>query len=275
MIIREIDFFRLESSVWIAEKKTRIPAYDFQFEPLFRTDRPSNVQKVPTIARIGAIADYEKTYRALLAFDFELINTPAQHQLASDLASWYPLIKDLTPRSKVYQTFPALLQAQQDIGFPMFIKGSRQTAKHNPALSIAHNEEEFLYIQQAYQADPILHWQKVVCRELIPLKRMTHQVADKVPISFEFRTFWWNSRLVGEGHYWSQYLDYRWTDTERATALRIAEVVTKRLEIPFLVIDLAMTASGQWIIIECNDAQESGYCGVQPMKMWRNIIQEK
>ncbi len=270
--IRKIDFFTLESAIWIAEQKTHIPAYDFQFEPLFKMERPRITHKVPVIARVGAIADYQQFYGELFQYDYQLINTPSQHRLASELEAWYPLLKDLTPKSQVYEAFPSLAEAQQAIGFPMFIKGNRQTAKHNPDLSIARNETDFLRIQAAYQQAPILHWQKAVCRELVELKPMDLQVRDKVPISFEFRTFWWKGSLVGAGPYWSQYLDYDWTESQRTAALAIAEVAAKRLEVPFLVIDLALTTADDWIIIECNDAQESGYAGVQPMKMWRNII---
>ena len=38
---------------------------------------------------------------------------------------------------------------------------------------------------------------------------------------------------------------------------------------------LALTVDNQWIIIECNDGQESGYCGVNPLKMWQKIIEEE
>jgi hypothetical protein len=33
-----------------------------------------------------------------------------------------------------------------------------------------------------------------------------------------------------------------------------------------------MTADGNWIVIECNDGQESGYAGVLPLAMWAKMI---
>ncbi len=44
------------------------------------------------------------------------------------------------------------------------------------------------------------------------------------------------------------------------------------VDVPFLVIDLAQTASGEWICIECNDGQESGYAGINPIEMWRAVL---
>ena len=39
-----------------------------------------------------------------------------------------------------------------------------------------------------------------------------------------------------------------------------------------MVIDLAMTASGEWIVIECNDAMESGYASVSPLGLWQSVL---
>ena len=273
--IRNIDFFRVESSIWFAESKTNVPAYDFQFEPIFKTERPRANGVVDVVARIGAIKDYDSLYGNLVRHGFKLINSPKQHILCSELEAWYPLIQDLTPRSIVYDEFPTLGQLYQDFKFPVFIKGNRQTAKHNPELSIARNESDFIRITDSYQENAILHWQKVVFRELVNLKTLDHQAHDKVPISFEFRTFWWNSVLVGAGHYWSQYLEYSWTDEQYSDAIEIANEAAHKLNVPFLVIDLALTADNQWIIIECNDGQESGYCGVNPLRMWQRVIEEK
>jgi ATP-grasp domain, R2K clade family 3 len=44
------------------------------------------------------------------------------------------------------------------------------------------------------------------------------------------------------------------------------------LNLPFVVIDIAQTRTGEWIAIECNDAQESGYAAISPFSLWQNII---
>ena len=41
----------------------------------------------------------------------------------------------------------------------------------------------------------------------------------------------------------------------------------------FLVVDAAQRSDGSWVIIETNDAQESGYCGVSPAPLWRAILE--
>ena len=270
--LKNIDFFNLESSIWVADKKVNIPAYDFKFEPLFKVSRPRIESNVDTICRTGAIRDYTNTYQSFLKYGYKLVNTPEQHTLASELEYWYPIIHKLTPKSKVYNNFPSLKEFYNDFKFPVFIKGNRQTAKHDLKLSVAKTESEFLKIKDAYKENNILHWQKVVIRDFIDLKPLNYTTEDKVQTSYEFRTFWWKNKLVGTGHYWSQYIEYTWSKEEEETALKVAHSAVKLLDIPFLAIDLALTINNEWIIIECNDAQESGYCGVNPMQLWRNII---
>ena len=57
--------------------------------------------------------------------------------------------------------------------------------------------------------------------------------------------------------------------------MRIARVEDKtasRLAVPFLVVDFAKCSDGRWIVIECNDAQESGYTGIPLYNLWRQIL---
>ena len=44
------------------------------------------------------------------------------------------------------------------------------------------------------------------------------------------------------------------------------------MNLPFIVIDIAQKADGNWVIIECNDGQESGYASVSPIALWQEII---
>lgn len=271
-LLKGIDFVRVESAIWVANRRINVPAYDFQFAPLFRLDRPRLNEEVSVVSRIGAISDYPLLYQTFLDFGFRLINSPEQHDLAGELEHWYPLIKELTPTSKVYEQFPSLEELKEDFEFPIFIKGNRQTSRHNADLSIARSEEDFRRIAIAYAEDDILHWQKIVVREFIPLHPLDIEVAGKVPISLEIRTFWWKGQFVNAGRYWSQYLEYTLTSEQFSAALEVAQEASDRLDVPFLVIDLALTQNGNWIVIECNDGQESGYCGGQPHVLWSRIV---
>jgi len=261
----------VEDVLWIVTQTVGMPRYDFPFEQFFQTRHPIQRQSVRAVARMGAAADYEQRYRTLLSQGIELIHTPAQYQLTSHLPNWYPLIGDLTPRSRWFDHRPKADEISADFNWPVFIKGERQTSRHQRRLSIIDNPEQFEQAMDEWAADPILQWQKVVCREFVPLRQVGEQSNQTIPRSFEFRSFWWGKDCVGIGPYWTD-AHYELTAVERADALSVAGEVARRLNVTFLVVDVAQTAEGKWVVIECNDGQDSGYAGVAPMLMWRKVI---
>ena len=189
------------------------------------------------------------------------------------MTEWYPLVVDLTPRSVWYDSPPTAIEIEQHFNWPVFIKGSRQTNRHRADLAIARSADDFKRIMTAYRTDPILSWQSVVCRELVELRRVPGDTGNKVPPAFEFRTFWWYGELVGSGAYWSEFCHYSWNDAEREAGLAIARRAAQLVNVPFLVVDIAQLVSGEWIVIECNDGQESGYAGVSPFALWNQLVE--
>ena len=123
---------------------------------------------------------------------------------------------------------------------------------------------------ELYREDPILHWQRPVVREFVPLMPVEGQVPGKVQPSLEFRSFWWNAQCVGVSQYWYQLAPYSAPDLEMGLAL--ARKAAERLRVPFLVVDFAKTRNGDWIIIECNDGQEAGYAAIPPQNLWRQVL---
>ncbi|MCO7223375.1 ATP-grasp domain-containing protein [Pleionea sp. CnH1-48] len=273
MNIKQIDIFHLEECVWLAQKWVGVSAYDFSFEPLFRCRRPYQIPPGrELICRVGAFENYEDSYSELKKIGFALINNVEEHFRASELSQWYPLIEGDTPRSICYDKIPDVLDIERDFDYPVFIKGSRQTAKHSKNLSVAKNRDECRSILKEYQRHPILHWQQLVCREFVDLRAVEAASTEKVSPSYEFRSFWYKGKLVGVGHYWSEFVKYSWSESEKAEALALAKKVSDTVKVPFLVIDLAQTLDGRWIVIECNDGQESGYAGVEPIQLWNNVL---
>ena len=58
----------------------------------------------------------------------------------------------------------------------------------------------------------------------------------------------------------------------RQDALALASEAARRVNVPCLVVDLAQDVAGGWLVIECNDAQESGYAGVSAIGLWQKIV---
>ena len=262
---------RVEEKLIIVSEDIGVAAYDFNFDLHFACTHPYRIESEELcVLRVGAIADYATEFRAKLELGLRLINSPAQHAMASELENWYPFITDLTPRTEVFEALPEPDEIESTFQWPIFMKGSRQTSKHNPDLSIITSREHYLVAAALYRCDPILHWQKPVIREFVPLAPVPGQVGGKVRPSVEYRSFWWFGKCVGWGRYWYQIAPYACADT--LDGLAVAAMAASRLDVPFIVIDFAKTAEGRWIVIECNDAQESGYAAIPPHLLWREIF---
>ena len=64
------------------------------------------------------------------------------------------------------------------------------------------------------------------------------------------------------GPYWYMGRQYSMLKSDLSEALNLTDWAATRLGASFPAIDVAKTASGEWIIIEVNDAQESGFVGI-------------
>jgi ATP-grasp domain, R2K clade family 3 len=267
----DLELILVEDTVWLLVCKVGLSSYDFNLSQFFSCRHPwQRPEQITAISRCGAISNYDELYAQLATEGIYLIHSPEQYLLASELTHWYPLLADLTPKSLWFSEPLNFTSIAQTLGLPLFLKGSRQTSRHSAALSIVHSAEEYDRAIAAYATDPILQWQDLVCREFIKLRPVTSTSIVKIPTSFEFRSFWWRGNCVGAGQYWST--DYDWNHDEASAGLAIAQAAALRLNLPFVVIDIAQTITGEWIAIECNDAQESGYAAVSPFSLWQNII---
>jgi len=249
-----------------------VPAYDFDPRPFFpcRSLRPDEPRE-GVIARMGAFDDYDATFVELDALGLRLVNDPEQHRTASTLSGWYPALEGLTPRSHVFETFPSNEEVSRTIGFPAFVKGDRQTHKHRASTSIARDARALDAIRRVWTEDPILSWQPVAVRELVALEPLSvAQTEDRIPPSVELRAFFLEGRLVGMGPYWWQHPIPALTNVDSARAL--VEEAAARVDVPFLVVDVARRLDGRWIVIECNDGQEAGHAGIVPLALWSAIV---
>lgn len=262
---------RLEDKLLVLSDTIGVAAYDFDFDLHFRCGHPYRIDgQQPCVLRTGPITDYADIYDDRLAQGLRLVNSPEEHQRASELEHWYPRIEHLTPRSRVYDGLPEVDEIERHFCWPVFIKGSRQTSQHNPDLSVIRDAAHYTQVVPRYQADPILHWQKAAVREFVPLAPVAGAVPGKVRPSQEYRSFWWHGHCVGWGRYWHQVPAYEAADI--AAGLDVARRAAEALAVPFLAVDLARTVDGRWIVVECNDAQESGYAGVSPRSLWQRIL---
>lgn len=267
-----LDLLYVEEALWLAVRSTGLPSYDVAFEQLFACRRPwQRPELVTAVGRFGVSSNYAELYAALAAEGVRLIHTPEQYQLASELPLWYPRLAPWTPRSMWFDAPPPAAEIERHFSWPVFLKSARQTIRKRAALSIVRSAEEYERAAEHYRFEPALQGQAFVCREFLPLRHVEADANDRIPPAFEFRSFWWRGECVRAGPYWGAL--YSWTAQERRAALAIAAQAAAALDLPFVSIDLAQTADGTWVIIECNDGQESGCGAIPPVALWQRIVE--
>lgn len=270
---RNFDDFVLIDNVPIMIKLIGNNSYDYNFRNHFECKSVIDSISNPIILRIGAVMDYVATEKEVNDMGCKLAMTYEEHKRASELSNWYPLISDYTPYSKIYNEFPSVEEVLNEFSFPIFVKGNRQTNKHNKKLCIIENHNMYKELEKHWKMDSILHWQDIVIREYIDLQKVDDSsFPDMVPFSYEFRLFFWKKQLVSYGSYWTMGVQYILDNRDKQKAFSLAQRVAEIIDVPFLAVDIAKTKQGKWIVIEVNDAQESGYVGVNRNELWQNII---
>ena len=267
------DLFELTTEISVATKRENVGSYDFDFRNYFQVKTIIGETKSNLILRIGAINDYENVYNYFAETGLNLINSVEEHNKISLLPNWYENIKEFTPRSKVFETLPTFEQIKDDFKFPIFIKGERQTNKHKKELCIAENRSEFENILIAWKTDPILNWQKMIIREFVELKPIEKNLANQLQKSFEIRVFVWFGQILSIGQYWESDNRVQLDRIDENKIKELTEIVFNKLIVPFMVIDFGKTVKNEWIIIELNDAQESGYAMNSKIHLWNNLIE--
>lgn len=248
-------------------------SYDFSFRNFFECKSVVDSVKNPIILRIGAVDDYDAVENLVQDMGCNLAMSSQQHKKSSELSEWYPLIKEYTPYSKIYKEFPDVDEVLKEFSFPFFVKGNRQTNKHNKHLCIIENYDMYKNLEKQWRVDSILHWQDIVIRKYIDLQKVDEtSFPDMVPFSYEFRLFFWKNQLVTYGPYWTMGIQYTLNDSDKEKAFSLAQKAADIIDVPFLAVDIAKTKQGKWIVIEVNDAQESGYVGVNRNELWQNIV---
>lgn len=273
MDIRDVcDDFMEFNNLSVISKKTDNDVYDFDFRRYFETKSVINGTDKPVMLHIGAVEDYKAVEQMISEMGMKLLMSNEEHLKCSTIEGWYPILKDMTAFTKVYDKLPEIDVLMQDFNFPVFIKGNRQTNRHKRSQCIIKNEEDYEKIKKEWEADPILSWQKAVVREYLDLRILDDKkYPDMVQIGYEFRFFYFMNKLVGYGPYWYMLGDYKldnWTKV-----VEITDEIAKKINVPFISIDMAQKKDGSWVLIEINDGQESGFVGVSAITLWNSIIE--
>lgn len=140
----------------------------------------------------------------------------------------------------------------------------------------AKNKEETINISCELMCDSLLSKQGIVVRKYEPLVTFDEDVSGR-PVTEEFRYFCLDGKILARGYYWSNFSDSLkdagiYPDfSEEADQLVLRALEKIKGKIRFVVVDVAKTVEGKWIVIELNDGCMSGTSDVCLKTLYDNL----
>ena len=237
---------------------------------------PVQEQETPAVW-IGYIPNpnrYAAIYTAALDKNIRLLNSPEQHLTAQEFDQAYPRLIGWTPESVIITNEAECDDAAAQLGLPVFVKGAVQSRKSRGwKACVAETTEELrLLCRHLLELDNRSRG-RVVVRKLVKL-RHSRISAEGFPFGREYRVFLYGNEVLGYGYYWEgdDPLKVLAVGEER-TVLKLAVEAARRVETPYIAVDIGQTEDGDWIVIETGDAQFSGVSQVPLLVLWSKLAQ--
>lgn len=194
-----------------------------------------------------------------------------QHDWVSDIRQWAPVLGVMSPR-----TWTSIEDVYSS-GFtgPFFVKGIDKSLKldFNEFCYAADLDRLPVVLDNLKNALPVE--QPLVIREYVPLT--TYGVSKKtgMPIAHEFRVFIYKGQVLSQGFYWESVRkkdDLTLVDSPSPVSFiqQVVEQVGDKCD--FYALDIALTADGNWIVIELNDGCLSGLSANDPEVLYSNLF---
>lgn len=230
---------------------------------LYRSQMPENSI---VWGRYSVLPFYKELEKELNLKGSRLINSYAQHVYVADIENWYPDFKDITPQT--WFTWGHLPEGKY------VVKGRTNSRKHEwNKRMFADSKEKLIKVVGSLLDDCLISEQGLCVREYIPLKTFDIGI-NEMPITNEWRFFFYKDKILSYGYYWSFYEDPPEDIPSEGLKLakKAAEIARKNID--FFVVDVAETKEGDWIVIELNDAQMSGLSCNNPDILYGRIKEE-
>lgn len=231
------------------------------------------LKKKLVIGRFSVLPFYREVEASLAYQSSMLVNTYRQHRFAADISNWYPVLQEFTPRT--WFDLPSL----PDKNVSFVAKGETNSKKFLwDTHMFAKDKDAAIRVYLRLQEDSMISQQKIVFREYVPLRKLDEGLHG-LPITEEYRFFVFQGEVVSGGFYWSSHSELLEKHPELTPSCVPASFLSKVVSlisphIPFFVLDVARTETGEWIVVELNDAQMSGLSENKPEVLWGNIAKK-
>lgn len=206
----------------------------------------------------------------------QLVHSVNAHDFIADMREWYPLLGDLTPRTWFDDNV-------EDNG-PFFVKGITNSIKSNWSSCFASNLEDLARVMHEQSQNALMAAQPYAIRKFVPLVNYGKDPETGAPLTEEYRVFVFQGQILSSGFYWQSRIqeiteycaknNLAMPDTDSVpqdVVESIANLIGDRAD--YMVIDIGRTITGEWIVIELNDATMSGLSANDPWKLYANLRQ--
>lgn len=215
------------------------------------------------IGRYSVLPHYRELEKDLANMGSVLVNCYSSHKYIANFDYYFDL-EQYTPKTWFN------LQDIPEEEAPFVVKGKTNSKKYKwNKLMYAPDRKTAIAIAAELMDDPLISEQGVIVRKYIPLELLEEGIYGQ-PFVNEHRLFFYKTNMLCPGFYWVQSEKTAKIDANGLSfAQNIAKIVAKRVN--FFVLDIAKTITGDWILVEVNDAQMSGLSMCDPDLLYSNL----
>lgn len=221
------------------------------------------------IGRYSTMPFYKELEEDVSVINSTLINSYKQHRYVADIQNYYYDLQDYTP--KTYFRLEDIPENGKYV-----LKGITSSRKNlfNTHM-FADGKKEAIKVASRLYDDALISSQgEIVIREFVDLVNYGNDPICGIPIAEEFRFFILDGKILSGGYYWSSHID-KLGHSPSANCVppsflnKIINIIKDKIR--FVVIDVAQTKSGEWIVIELNDGTMSGLSENDPYELYSNM----
>jgi hypothetical protein len=228
------------------------------------------------VPRYSALPYYKELEHDVTFMGAKLINSYAQHRYVADLQNWYYDLEQFTPKTWFRASDVPLSQPGSFV-----LKGETNSKKFQfREAMFAETRADVGAVLGRLQDDGLIAQQNIYVRQFERFK--TYEIGlQGLPITREFRFFVAYGTVLSGGYYWSSHIDGLLEaghdrsefDPAAVPADFLAKVIARvGNNIPFVVVDVAQAATGEWRVVELNDGTMSGLSQNDPQVLYPALM---
>jgi hypothetical protein len=251
--------FELTEDISVQDVFARVPMFEPAVAGIW-------VGYMPTLAYYTSVYEVAKQHGILL------VNSPEEHKTIMEFDQYYPLLNGLTPESRVATSLVDCIEAANEMGYPLFLKGALKSNKEQGwSACVVNTEDELLKVAKQLFDYETLSRGKIILRRLVRIKSIGSDYKE-FPIGYEYRVFLYRGTVLAYGFYWDDETKIASLSAGDIQAmLKLAVSAATRVGSPFMTVDIAQLETGEWAVIEVGDGQFSGLSQVPVLELFGKL----